>query len=65
LANSESPFQWTEIIAQYVFSPLERTSAISQGFEPLAGDATGATSQVYPKFSVVSLRFAKLNLIFV
>jgi hypothetical protein len=34
-----------EILAQWVFSPLKWTYAMSQGFEPVAGDATGVRCQ--------------------
>ena len=41
-ANSSSPLKWTEILVESVFSPLQRTFAMSQGFKPLAGEWVGA-----------------------
>ena len=40
--HSSSPFQWTVTQVFPAFSPLERTLAISQGLESLAGNAAGA-----------------------
>ena len=40
--HSSSPLKWAEIVVELVFSPLERTCAMSQGFKPLAGKWVGA-----------------------
>ena len=37
-AHSSSPLKWTEILVQSTFSPLDRTSAMSQGIDSLAGE---------------------------
>ena len=41
LANSESPLKWTK---ESCFSPLQRTSAMRQGFQPLSGSGSGLGS---------------------
>jgi hypothetical protein len=44
-ANSSSPLKWNEIPSVEVFSPLERTCAISHGIDSTAGEWAGARSE--------------------
>ena len=45
-ANRSSPLKWTEIPKESAFSPLKRTFAKSLGFKSLAGERTGAKSEL-------------------
>jgi len=47
-ANRLSPLKGTEILVQPVFSPLERTFAVSQGFKPLAGECVRCKMSAEP-----------------
>ena len=44
-SHSESPLKWTENNRESKFSPLQRTSAISQGIDSLAGENSDGQSQ--------------------
>jgi hypothetical protein len=44
--HSSSPLKWTEIVVEEAFTPLERTLAMTQGFESLADEWVDARAEI-------------------